>query len=104
MVVGPRPSHPNRTYQRWSSGSYSTCWTYSAAATGPSRWRAISSWASSIVTRFSTVGEAAAVAATVGKAAAAALRALHRGAGREVAVQAPQPGCRHAPHVPAPPD
>src|SRR5256886_7646231 len=81
MVVASRPSQPNRTYHRRSPGPYSTCWTYSAAATGPSRWRAISSWASA----RSTGG----------------LRALHRGAGREVAVQAPQPGGRDAPHVPA---
>src|SRR5437763_9928088 len=81
MVVASRPSHPKRTYHRWSSGSYSTCWTYSAAATGPSRWRAISSWASSRFTRT--------------------LRALHRRPGREVSVEAAQPGGRDAPHVPA---
>src|SRR5680860_959980 len=48
MVVASRPSQPKRTYQRRNSGSYSTVWMYSAAATGPSRWAATSSCARSL--------------------------------------------------------
>src|SRR5262249_21645920 len=89
MVVASRPSHPNRTYHRRTSGSYSTCCVYSAAATGPSRWWAMSSYASSSVMVLDR------------RRRRGTLRALDRGACGEIAVQPPQPRRRDAPEVTA---